>query len=291
MWGKIIFWKMDFGISANDFAPHDFAMPIVVSSPVRVHTQDEFHEVDRRVMAAAFDIHTEFGRFLDETVCKQLIARRCEAAGLPPVEREVLIRVSHGSFSKDYFLDLLFCSGVVVEAKAAESLTSAHTAQTLHYLLLAGLHHGSLVNMRPLSVQREFVSTKLTPDSRRRFRIVADCWQPLSGACEQLRGVLHELLEDWGAFLEVNLYREALLHFIRPHGAPAHVDILDGDCVVGRQPAHLIAPDIALACTAFTERTEAMQTHLRRFLLHTPLRAVQWVNFNRDTITLTTLTK
>lgn len=291
MWGKIIFRKKDLGILPNDFAPHDFAMPIAVSSPVRVHTQDEFHEVDRRVTAAAFGVHKEFGRFLDETVAKQLIARRCEAAGIAPVEREVLIRASHGSFAKDYFLDLLFCSGVIVEAKATESLTPAHTAQTLNYLLLAGLQHASLINMRPLSVQREFVSTKLTPDLRRRFQIVADHFQPLSPACEQLRGVLQELLEDWGAFLEVNLYREALLHFIRPDTVPAHVDILDGDCVVGRQPAHLIAPDIALACTAFTARTDAMQTHLRRFLLHTPLRAVQWINFNRDTITLTTLAK
>jgi len=291
MWGIIICRKTDFGILRNDFAPHDFAMPIVVSSPVRVHTQDEFHEVDRRVMAAAFDVHKEFGRFLDETVAKQLITRRCEAAGIAPVEREVSIRVSHGSFAKDYFLDFLFCSGVIVEAKATESLTSAHTAQTLNYLFLAGLQHASLVNMRPLSVQREFVSTKLTPDSRRRFLIVADRWQPLSGACEQLRGVLQELLADWGAFLEVNLYREGLLHLIRPLPAPTHVDILDGDCVVGRQPAHLIAPDIALACTAFTARTDAMQTHLRRFLRHTPLRAIQWVNFNRETIELITLKK
>jgi GxxExxY protein len=242
-------------------------------------------------MAGAFEVHNEFGRLLDERLFKHLVARRCENAGLSPVEAEVRIRVSHGTFTKDYFLDLLFCSGVIVELKAAESLTPAHTAQTLHYLLLTGLNHGSLVNMRPDLVQRQFVSTKLTPDQRRRFHIDDRRWRALSPACGKLREILPELLDDWGAFLEVNLYREALLHFIRLRTLAEHVEVLDGDRVAGRQPANLIASDIALACTAFTERADAMEAHLRRLLLHTRLQAVQWLNFNRENIELVTLTK
>lgn len=265
-------------------------MPIDIAAPVRVHTQDEFHEVDRRVMAVIFAVHNEFGRLLDEKPFKQLIARRCIAAGLDPVQREVRIRITHGSFSKDYFVDLLLCSGVILEAKAVENLVAAHTAQTLNYLLLTGLNHAMLVNLRPDRVQRQFVSTQLTPERRRAFRIESDRWQPLSPACEQLRRILPELLHDWGAFREVNLYREALLHFL---GAPliAPVDVFDGDQVVGLQPVHLIAPDVALACTAFTARKEAMKIHLRRLLAHTGLRAFQWINFNRDIIELVTLKK
>jgi GxxExxY protein len=291
MRGRIMVETPEIDFIPHDFAAHDLAMPIDVSSPIRVHTQDEFHEVDRRVMAEAFGIHNEFGRLLDERIFKQIIARRCEAEGLAPVEREVRIRASHGSFAKDYFLDLLFCSGVIVEAKATESLAPAHVAQTLNYLFLTGLNHASLVNTRTHRVQRQFVSTKLTPEQRRRFRIVAEHWQELSSACEALRRKLRELLDDWGAFLEVGLYREALLHFLRPRTVAAHVDVLDGDCVVGGQPAHLLTPDIALGCTAFTDRADAMEVHLRRLLAHTTLRAVQWINFNGATIELRTLTR
>ena len=266
-------------------------MPITIATPIRIYTQDEFHALDRRIMGVVFEVHNEFGRLLDERLFKGLIARRCAAAGLAPVEREVHIRVTHRSFAKDYYIDLLFGSGVVLEAKAAETLTPTHDAQTLNYILLAGLHHAALVNLRPDRVQRRFVSTQLTPEKRRAFRFAETHWRPLSAACQQLRATLHDVLLDWGAFLEVNLYREALLHFLGSGHLPGSVDVLDGDDVIGQQPVPLIAPDIALACTALARRPEAMQRHLQRFLAHTRLRAFQWINFNHDTIELTTLTR
>lgn len=40
-------------------------------------------------MTAVFDVCNEFGRLLDETPFKHLIARRCEGAGIAPVGREI----------------------------------------------------------------------------------------------------------------------------------------------------------------------------------------------------------
>src|ERR1039458_6765838 len=61
---------------------------------------------------------------------------------------EVPIEVSYESFCKTYYLDLVFVGGALFELKAVEALVNRHRAQLLHYLLLADLLHGKLVNMR-----------------------------------------------------------------------------------------------------------------------------------------------
>ena len=124
-------------------------MPIEVSTEIRACDQEEFHALDRRIMGVVFAVHNEFGRLLDEDLYKCEIAARCVAMGIQPVEREVWIRVSHQSFTKDYYLDLLFCSGLMLEGKAAERLVAAHRSQSLNYLFLAGLKHGRLVIFGP----------------------------------------------------------------------------------------------------------------------------------------------
>lgn len=51
----------------------------------------------------------------------------------------------------------------MLEAKASDSLTTAHHSQALNYLLLAGMQHGTLVNFRSTRVEHQFISTHLTP--------------------------------------------------------------------------------------------------------------------------------
>src|SRR5262245_33011072 len=123
-------------------------MPIEVATTIKPLDQEGFHALDRRIMRVVFDVHNEFGRLLDEDLYKCEITNRCAAIGLLPAEREVRIRVSYETFVKDYFMDLLFCGGFMLEAKVAERLVSAHRGQSLNYLLLAGLRHGRLVNFR-----------------------------------------------------------------------------------------------------------------------------------------------
>jgi len=126
-------------------------------------------------MRIVFDVHNEFGRLLDEELYKQEVAERCAIAGLQ-AEREVRIRVVHEGFAKDYSMDLLVSRGYMLEAKAAERLMAAHRAQSLNYLLLAGLNHGKLVNFRTDRVEHEFVSTTLTLHDRRQIELITDDW-------------------------------------------------------------------------------------------------------------------
>jgi len=267
-------------------------MPVEVErGPLRVFSQDQFHALDRVVMGITFQVHNEFGRFLDELLFKREIAARCIAAGIA-TERELRVWVTHGSFKKEYKIDLVFSHGVIFEAKAVEWLAPAHEAQTLNYVLLTGIHHAKLINLRPERVQGRFVSTQLTPELRKRFTIDDASWRAVNPRSRLLKETMIELLRDWGAFLECNLYREALMH--RLGGAEfvlRRVQVFSEDQPLGDQEMHLVTDDTAFAVSAITESTEGMRSHLGRFLAHTSLRHLQWINLNHHHIEFVTLSR
>ena len=267
-------------------------MPIEVSAGIQVYDQEEVHALDRRIMGVVFEVHNEFGRLLDEELYKCEIAARCVAIGLEPAEREIRIRASHEGFVKDYFMDLLVCHGFMLEAKVAERLVAAHRGQALNYLLLPGLRHGRLVSLRAERVQREFVSTTLTPEERRRFSVVeSDCVE-MNAQSRQLKTKTIELLKDWGAFLDVNLYREALVHFLGGSGSVCKaVEVFSGSRRVGTQTLNLLNEDTGFALTTKQQDAGAMRDHLGRLLEHTRLKAIQWVNLNRHRVEFTTISK
>lgn len=266
-------------------------MPIQVDGEIRVFSKPEFYELDERVLGTVFAVRNEFGRLLDEELFKRALARRCAALGIAS-DREVRIRVTHDTFSKDYFMDLLFERGMMVEAKAVESLTRSHRAQALSYLLLAGMKHGRLINFRPDRVQHEYVSTSLDPAERRNVRIADSEWREPNPDNAWLKQKVTELVRDWGAFLETALFREAIIHFLGGQDvAFPEIEILDGPEPLGFQRACLLCPDTALSFTAFARVSEALRSHYSRFLAHTRLQFVQWVNFNRSCIEFRTIAR
>ena len=252
-------------------------MPIQVQSEIRVFDQEQYHALNRRILRVVFHVHNDFGRFLDEELFKREIAARCVEMGIEPVEREVRIRVTHERFFKDYSMDLLLAKGLMLEAKAREAIAPAHRTQSLNYLLLAGMQH-------------EFVSTRLTPERRRQFTVEDGRWQEVNRESGWLKQKMVGLVQDWGAFLEVPLYRDALIFFL---GGAATVccpvEIFSGAHSLGTQTMHLLAPDTAFAVSAVTEAPERFEAHLARFLRHTRLRHLQWINLNHHIIEFTTL--
>jgi GxxExxY protein len=261
----------------------------VQGGPLRLFSQDDFQELDHTVTGITFEIHNEFGRFLDELLYKREIAARCMESGIP-TERELRIWVTHGSFTKDYAIDLVFSHGVIYEAKAVEWLAPAHEAQTLNYVLLTDTHHAKLVNLRPERVQWRFVSTRLTSDLRKRITIDHSAWRDVNAPSQRLKDVMIELLTDWGAFLECNLYRDALTHFLGgQEKVVRRISVYSGERLIGDQEVYLLSEDTAFAVSAVTESTEGMRIHLGRFLTHTRLQHLQWINLNHDRIEFVTL--
>lgn len=266
-------------------------MPIEIRSEVRSLSQQEFHELNHRVLGIIFGIHNEFGRFLDEQLFKTEIAARCNHVGIS-AQPEVRIRVIHETFHKDYSVDLLFSNGLPLEAKTTETLAPAHRAQGLNYVMLLGVQHGTLVNLRPERVQHEFVSTHLTPEKRHHFEIVDKTWQALDEQSAWLKEKMIGLLRDWGAFLEIGLYRDATTHFLGgAERVMKPVPIYSGKRFLGRQKMHLLNDESAFAITAVAGNQAHIERHHMRLLQHTPLKCVQWIYLNHHQIEFSTLSK
>jgi len=264
-------------------------MPVQIAAQVIKPTKQRFYDIDYLVTGHAQDIQNEFGRLMYENIYQAELARRCIADGLP-VLREVQILLVHESFQKPYYMDLLVDSSVPVETKTNEKLVPVNRAQTLNYLYLADLQHSTLLNLRPVTLEHEFVSTSLTAKSRRQYTLLEDSFTILCPEMSHVRERLIHLLNDWGTHLEAAAYREALGHFLcRQDSIKAVVEIHSQTGPIGMQPALLLTPDILLSVTATRLPLKQMHSHLGRFLSHTRLRAILWINFNRSKITLTTL--
>lgn len=258
-------------------------MPIQLRRPIRRLTQDEFGELAFGVMRDVFAIHNEMGRFFDECIYKRELAFRRE-----DVRLEEPIDVTFGSFHKRYFLDVLVGDGGIFEIKAAASLAPRHRTQLLHYLMLADVAHGKLVNVRAETVVHEFVNTQWDRAKRTAFEVSLERWQTFSEV-RDLPDLLLTLLRDVGAGLELGFYEEAIAHFCGHCEADVARTVHVAGRAVGEQRFRLIAPDVALELTALDGRSD-FESHAHRLLAHTDLRAIAWVNIHPKQVTFTTLT-
>jgi GxxExxY protein len=266
-------------------------MGVECGVPVVLIDQERFHEIDRIVMGHSFALQNEMGRFFDERIYQEELLRLCSDAGMS-VQREVLLRISHRNFQKDYFLDFLVENSALFELKAVDGLNSKHQAQILNYLHLLNLQHGKLINFRPASVESRFVSTQLTKEKRLAFSMDKTKWDHESEGSEVLSDALAGLLGEWGVFLDSNLYREALLHFTAEKSPGLQeVEIVRSGRAIGIQKMCLLTPDTAWHLSAHHEYLDSYEIHMRRLLNHTNLRAIHWINLNKHQVIMKTLKK
>jgi GxxExxY protein len=247
---------------------------------------EEFSARTYEVMGHAFDVQREMGRLFQEAVYQRELAFR-----IPDARSEVPVEVRCEEFCKTYYLDLLVGGGAVFELKAVQSLTESHRRQLLHYLFLTDLPHGKLINLRPERVQHEFVNNALTRSDRTSFD-VDDCdWQDLGTT--RLKDRMVAVLRDWGAGLDTGLYEEVASHLCgQPPGEQANVEIRLAGRSLGLQAVRLAAPRIALRITALSpDGQPEYRAHLCRFLDHTDLDAVQWMNVTRHVVQFRTIEK
>ena len=267
-------------------------MPIVCEQDVRVITQDEFHSIDYEVMEQVFGLHNELGRFHDEKIHQKALVSRCRDIGFENLSREVPIHVRCDRFKKTYFVDILVNDSALYELKTVAAIVGSHRTQALNYLLLLGLRHGKIINMQPNSVEYAFVSTTLTPEQRFEFVVDDEEWQNTDKDSIWLRKTKEYLLNEWGVFLDVDLFCEAVTELRGGVDQVLHsVQVVHRGIIVGCQKMHLLNSHTAFKLSAVTDGLKYYETHLRRFLRHTEIRAVQWVNFNRHKVEFRTISR
>jgi GxxExxY protein len=265
-------------------------MPIHCPIPVRGLTAEQFERIDYRVMGHAYASQNELGRLCDEAAYQADLKARLLADGFRSVQTEIPVTVEHRDFIKRYFVDLLV-DDALYELKVDADLTGEHEAQLLNYAFLLGVPRGKLLNFRPAKVQGRLVAAGPTQEDRRRFTCANDGeWTELTATCGKLRNMIGELLADWGAYLQVSLYQEALVHLLGDETMIEHrVRLARGTVELGSQRMFLHAPGVAFRLTAITQQQSYFEAHLRRLLALTDLKAIQWINLNHSQIEFTTL--
>lgn len=207
-------------------------MPIVCPFQLPCLTAEAFGRLDYEVMRLAFETQRSLGRSCDESIYQKDLADRLEAAGLGPTHLEATIQVRHGSFVKDYHLDLVVAEQVVYELKAVRALGREHESQLLNCLLLADSPHGKLVNFRGPSVESRFVNNALSRSERYRHEVCECSWK----GSQVLKRRLLDLIEDMGLFLEVALYNQAILQALGgDEMAVQRVDLASDGRILGSQ--------------------------------------------------------
>lgn len=264
-------------------------MPITCDRLLHPLNQDEFGKLSYRAFGDVLATRKELGRFFDEKHYKKALAiRRSDALPEEP------ILVSHDTFQKHYFLDVLLGLGGVLEFKAVEVITPRHKAQLMHYLMLAELRHGMLINVRPEIVTREFVNNVLSHKDRMQFEIEKDHWQPQIPGATYFADVLTGMLRDWGTCLDLSLYEAGLTHFFGGEEfvlRPAMVSF-DGR-QTGPQPLRFVTGHTAFKLTSFDEAEGQanFQVHAQKLVEHTDVEALLWGNVGRHLVTFRCLTK
>jgi len=105
------------------------------------------NELAKIIVDAAFQIHTETGPGLLESVYELILTDELERRGLD-VKRQVPIPIVFKGRTLDegFRADLVVNGKVIIELKSVEKVKDVHKKQLLTYLKLSGMKLGLLIN-------------------------------------------------------------------------------------------------------------------------------------------------
>jgi len=105
------------------------------------------NEISKKVVDAAFKIHTKLGPGLLESVYEIVLAYELKQRGLKVV-RQMPVSISYEDiqFEEGFRADLVVEDKVIVELKSVEIIAPVHKKQVLTYLRLTNLKLGLLIN-------------------------------------------------------------------------------------------------------------------------------------------------
>ncbi len=263
-------------------------MPIICKTPVANLSREEFLERDDIVMDCAYASQNKLGRLCDERVYERDLADRLKAAGMRDVLTQVPIVVTHGSFAKEYRLDLV-ADAAVYELKTVDQYAGAHFCQVLNYAMCLDIRFIKLLNFRPSKVDGKLRVSAVNDADRHAARIICESWMPLSPRCHLLKDHLHALVSDLGGYLEVSLYDEALS--VLTESPETRLTVTRDDLELGTHSLRMLAEHVGFYVSGFTQSIGFQRSHLQRLFALLPLKGLHWINFNHRDITLMTLLK
>jgi GxxExxY protein len=107
------------------------------------------NEIAKRVLDAAFVVHTKLGPGVFESVYEVILAHELRKAGLV-VERQKPMPITYEGilFDEGFRIDLLVEAKVIVELKSVAALLPVHTKQVLTQIAVERLEAGTVNQFR-----------------------------------------------------------------------------------------------------------------------------------------------
>ena len=239
-------------------------------------------------MKHAFSIHNRMGNCHDEDVYQNELLHLIQKDGIL-VQKEVTLQIGFRSFSKTYFLDLLIEGLFIYELKAQASLNGQCRSQLINYQLISEKPYGKLINFGGQSVEQEFVTSTLTKTERQALTIDKLEWDEATDPDQTIYALACNLISDWGSRLDPALYSEALLALLT-QARETRTEIVSGERIVGTKQVNLVEPGMAFKITT-SKKPDPLRIQFQKFVNHTNLTALQWINLNRNHISFITLKK
>jgi GxxExxY protein len=263
-------------------------MPIQPSLYLPTVSDDDFATIDRTVMECAYAVHNKFGRLFDERVYENALAASLRAEGFE-VHTQVPILVTHNSFQKTYYLDLVV-DDMIYELKVVDGLTNEHEAQALNYAMLQNVRLVKLINFGEKKVRGKLLSNAVMGPERYEPEFSNSGMRFFTPHCKRLLTHLEEVVHDLGTHLSSRVYNEILIHLF---GGEAHclrrTQLQSGQLILGTHIVQVHADGYAFIVTSISTDPSAYLDHLRALLLHSRLNSIHWINFNRSRIEIRTL--
>ncbi len=262
---------------------HFFAnnpMPVSTASPVQQFSQDEFGKVAYEVVGHSFDIHAALGKKFHESVYKGTLK---EIVGNRAVN-EFAITLSHGSFEKKLYVDLLVDSGCPFELKSVTKLNDVHVSQLIQYLMLLNVRHGKLINFGAEEVEHQFVNCHESTQHRQQFKVERVNWS-VPHETTLFEQTVVALVKDWGTGLSRSVYEEACVHlFGSKESCEQMVATYWNGKPTGQQPVKMLDEGFAFEVTCKRTDLETYASHLHKLLDNTNLKSILWANIVSGTV-------
>ena len=102
-----------------------------------------------QIIGAYYEVYNQLGYGFLEKVYENAMAHLLRERGLKVEQQRRLKVYFNGHVVGDYFADMIVNDKVILELKAAEEISKAHTAQLMNYLKATRCEVGLLLNFGP----------------------------------------------------------------------------------------------------------------------------------------------
>ncbi len=125
------------------------------------------NKISYEIIGACYEVHSRLGPGMLESTYQKCLLFELNELGYK-TESEVFLPVTYKNMHIDhaYKADIIVNQKVIIELKAVEAFSDAHSAQLLTYLKMSNLRLGLLLNFNVKSMKhgiKRIINSKATP--------------------------------------------------------------------------------------------------------------------------------